>query len=118
MLNVVIYPKCSTCRQAIKWLEANEIPFKQRHIVDEKLSAVELKAIHAKSDLPIKKFFNSSGMKYRELGLKDKLADLTDEACYELLETDGMLVKRPLAYHEDGRVTLGFKTDDYEKMWK
>lgn len=118
MLNVVIYPKCSTCRSAVKWFEENEIPFKNRHIIDEKLSAVEIKDIHTKSDLPIRRLFNTSGMKYRELGLKDKISDMTDEECYELLATDGMLVKRPLVYNEDGMVTLGFKVDEYEKMWK
>ena len=118
MLNVVIYPKCSTCRNAVKWLEENKISFKKRHIVDERLNAAEIKAIHIKSGLPIKRFFNTSGMKYRELGLKDKISDMTDEACYERLATDGMLVKRPLVYHEDGRVTLGFKVDEFEKLWK
>ena len=118
MLNVVVYPKCGTCRRAVKLFEENEIPFKKRHIVDEKLNASEIKEIHTKSGLPIKKFFNSSGLKYRELGLKDKISDLTDEACYALLATDGMLVKRPLVYADDGVVTVGFKMDEYEKMWK
>ena len=118
MLNVVIYPKCSTCRNAVKWFEENKISFKKRHIVDEKLSASEIKAIHTKSGLPIKKFFNTSGMKYRELELKEKISAMTDEACYVLLATDGMLVKRPLVYHEDGVVTVGFKVDEYEKTWK
>lgn len=118
MLNVVIYPKCSTCRNAVKWFEENKIPFKQRHIVDEKLNKSEIKDLHTKSGLPIKKFFNTSGMKYRELGLKDKISNMTDEACYELLARDGMLVKRPLVYHKDGVVTVGFKVDEYEKAWK
>ena len=112
------YPKCSTCRNAVKWFEQNEIPIEKRHILDEKLSATELLDIHTKSGLPIKKFFNTSGIKYRELGLKDKISNLTDNECYELLATDGMLVKRPLVYHEDGRVTLGFKVDAYEQLWK
>ena len=118
MLNVVVYPKCSTCRSAIKWFEANEIPFKKRHIVEEKLSAAELREIHVKSDLPIKKFFNTNGMKYRELGLKDKIDAMTDDACYERLAADGMLVKRPLVYSEAGTVTLGFKVGEYEKAWQ
>lgn len=117
MLNVIIYPKCGTCRNAVKWFEENEISFNKRHIIDEALTASELKAIHHKSGLPIKKFFNTSGMKYRALGLKDKISDMTDVACYELLATDGMLVKRPLVYNEDGRVTLGFKVDEYERVW-
>lgn len=118
MLTIVTYPKCSTCRNAVKWFETNEIPVKQRHIVDEKLNATEMKAIHTKSGLPIKRFFNTSGMKYRELGLKDKINDMTDLECYDLLATDGMLVKRPLVYHDNGAVTLGFKVDEYEKVWK
>lgn len=118
MLNVVVYPKCSTCRNAVKWFEENKIPFKQRHILEEKLDANEIKAIHTKSGLPIKKFFNTSGIKYRELGLRDKISDMIDEACYEQLATDGMLVKRPLVYTEDGLVTLGFNVDEYEKVWK
>ena len=118
MLNVVIYPKCSTCKNAVKWFEENKIPFKPRHIVDEKLNASEIKEIHTKSGFPIKKLFNTSGMKYRELRLKDKISDMTDETCYALLATDGMLVKRPLVYNGDGAVTLGFKVDEYEKIWK
>jgi len=118
MLNVVVYPKCGTCRNAVKWFEANQIPIKQRHILDEKLNANEIKEIHIKSGLPIKKFFNTSGIKYRELGLQGKISDMTNDACYELLATDGMLVKRPLVYHENGSVTVGFKLDEYEKVWK
>lgn len=117
MLNVVIYPKCGTCRNAVKWFEENEIPIKKRHIVNEKLSATEIKDIHTKSGLPLKKFFNTSGMKYRELGLKDKISNMTDEQCYELLATDGMLVKRPLVYDQDELVTLGFKADEYKRIW-
>jgi len=102
----------------VKWFEEKGTAFVKRHIVDERLSAVELKAIHSKSGLPIKRFFNTSGMRYRELVLKDKLPNMTDDECYALLATDGMLVKRPLVYHEDGRVTLGFKADEYELVWQ
>ena len=118
MLNVIVYPKCSTCRNAMKWFEESQIPFTKRHIIDELLSADEIKNIHLKSGLPIKKFFNTSGKKYRELGLRDKISDMTDEACYDLLASDGMLVKRPLVYNEAGVVTVGFKVDEYEKVWK
>jgi len=117
MLNILIYPKCSTCRNAKKWLIENEIAFGERHIVEEPLTVSEIKGIHVASGYPIKKFFNTSGMKYRELGLKDKINTLTDEECYELLASDGMLVKRPLAY-EGAKVTLGFKEAVYETMWK
>ena len=118
MLNAVIYPKCSTCQNALKWLTENECEFKKRHIIDEKLSADEIRKIHQRSGLPIQKFFNTSGIKYRELELKNKIAEMTDEACYDLLSTDGMLVKRPLVYNEEGVVTVGFKVDEYEKVWK
>lgn len=118
MLNVVIYPKCSTCKNAVKWFEEKGIPFKKRHIIDERLNATEIKKIHIQSGLPIKRFFNTSGMKYRELGLKDKINNMTDLECYDLLATDGMLVKRPLVYHGNGAVSLGFKVDEYEKIWK
>ena len=118
MLTIVVYPKCSTCRNAVKWLEENGLPFKQRHIVDERLSAEEIKDIHQNSGLPIKKFFNTSGTRYRELGLKDNIDGLSDEACYTTLASDGMLVKRPLAYDTVGGVTVGFKVVEYEKTWK
>lgn len=118
MLNVVIYPKCTTCRNAVKWFKENAIAFTERHIVLEALTAKEIEAIHVQSGYPIKRFFNTSGMKYRELGLKDKIDALTLEACYDLLASDGMLVKRPLVYDADGRVTLGFKVAEYEQIWK
>ena len=118
MINVVIYPKCSTCRDAVKWFDTHNIMIRTRDIVNEKLSASEIKDIHLKSGLPIKKLFNTSGMKYRELGLKDKINHLSDAALYELLASDGMLVKRPFVYDQAGRLTLGFKASDYEKVWK
>lgn len=117
MLNVVIYPKCSTCRDAIKWFNEHNITIQTRDIVNEKLSATEIKDIHLKSGLPIKKFFNTSGMKYRELGLKDKIENLSNDELYELLASDGMLVKRPLVYNEKGQVTHGYKTEIFEQAW-
>lgn len=116
-MNILIYPKCTTCKKAIKWLKDNNVEVNVRHIVEEPLSVEEIKALHLKSGEPIKKFFNTSGMKYRELNLKDKLANMSDEECYHLLASDGMLVKRPLAYNEE-RVTLGFKEATYETTWK
>ena len=118
MLVFITYPKCSTCRKAANWLKENQIPFKKRHIINDKLNANEIKELHTKSGLPIEKFFNINGTKYRELGLKDKIANMTDEECYDILATDGMLVKRPLVCHEDGSVTLGFKVDEYVENWK
>lgn len=96
------YPKCSTCKKAKKWLDDRGLDYTDRHIVEENPSAEELKAWHEKSGLPLKRFFNTSGMKYRELGLKDKLKDMSEEEQYALLSTDGMLVKRPILIFDDG----------------
>lgn len=109
------YPKCSTCKKAKKWLEDNQVAFDDRHIVEDSPTADELKAWHEASGLPIRRFFNTSGMKYRELGIKDKLdAGLTDQEAYELLASEGMLVKRPLLIVDGNPVTPGFK----EEAWK
>ena len=96
------YPKCSTCKKAKKWLDDRGFDYTERHIVEENPTAKELKAWHEKSGLPLKRFFNTSGMKYRELGLKDKLKDMSEEEQYALLSTDGMLVKRPILIFDDG----------------
>ena len=88
------YPKCSTCQKAKKWLEAQGVAFEARHIVEENPTAEELSKWIAASGQPVKKFFNTSGMKYKELALKDKLPSMTDEEQIALLATDGMLVKR------------------------
>lgn len=106
------YPKCSTCQRAGKWLEAQGAEFERRNIVEDNPTKEELKAWHQKSGLPLKRFFNTSGMKYRELELKDRLKEMSEEEQYELLATDGMLVKRPLLVGEDF-VIPGFK----EKEW-
>lgn len=106
------YPKCSTCQKAGKWLEAQGAEFERRHIVEENPTKEELKKWHQMSGLPLKRFFNTSGMKYKELQLKDKLPSMSEEEQYELLATDGMLVKRPLLIGEDF-VIPGFK----EKEW-
>lgn len=115
-MNILIYPKCSTCKKAIKWLNDAEVAHTVRHIVEEPLSIEEIKLIHEMSGENIKKFFNTSGMKYRELNLKEKLPQMTLEQCYALLASDGMLVKRPLAYN-DQNVTLGFKEDTFKAVW-
>lgn len=109
----VEYPKCSTCKKAEKWLGEQGVEFEPRHIVEENPTAEELSLWHKKSGLGIKRFINTSGMKYRELGLKDKLAGMSDEEVYALLATDGMLVKRPIIVGEDF-VLPGFK----EAEWK
>lgn len=90
------YPKCTTCKKAKAWLMENGVEFTDRHIMEENPTEEELKEWIGKSGLPLKRFFNTSGMKYRELGLKDKLNDMTEEEQTALLATDGMLVKRPL----------------------
>ena len=107
------YPKCSTCRKAKKYLEENGVEFIDRHIVETNPTAEELKEWIAKSGLPVKKFFNTSGKLYKEMGLKDKLASMSDEEQIELLASTGMIVKRPLII-EEGRVLVGFK----EAEWK
>ncbi|MCI9247897.1 MAG: arsenate reductase family protein [Dorea sp.] len=107
------YPKCSTCKKAKAWLLEQEVAFDARHIVEQNPTKEELSLWHKRSGLGIKRFVNTSGMKYRELGLKDKLPGMSEEEVYELLSTDGMLVKRPIAVGEDF-VLPGFK----EAEWK
>lgn len=109
---LIEYPKCSTCQKAKKWLQERKVEFQDRHIVEERPTKEELKKWVAASGLPLKRFFNTSGMKYKELGLKDRLPTMSEEEQYDLLASDGMLVKRPLLIG-DGFVILGFK----EKEW-
>ncbi len=111
------YPKCSTCRNAKKWLEANDVDFLDRHIVEENPTKEELKSWHQKSDLPLKKFFNTSGNLYKELKLKGKLPEMSEEEQLELLATNGMLIKRPLLIGED-KVLVGFKEDNWKEELK
>ncbi len=106
------YRKCSTCAKAAKWLEENKIDVQERSITDENPTKEELKKWLDLSGLPIRRFFNTSGMKYRELGLKDRVATESEEVLLELLASDGMLVKRPLLVTSD-RVLPGFR----EKEW-
>lgn len=106
------YPKCSTCKKAKKYLEEHGIEFEDRHIVEENPTKEELAEWIRISGKPVKKFFNTSGMKYRELGLKDKLPHMSEEEQIELLVSDGMLVKRPLLI--DGEMVLtGFKEAEW-----
>lgn len=109
------YPKCSTCKKAKRWLDDHGIEYVDRHIVEENPTAEELAAWHARSGLPLRRLFNTSGMKYRELGVKDKLdAGMSDEDAYALLATDGMLVKRPLVVADDVVLT-GFREAAWEE---
>lgn len=111
----VCYPKCSTCKKAEKWLNDHQIPFESRHIKEECPTEEELKIWIAKSGLPVKKFFNTSGMLYKEMQLKDKLPQMTEDEQIALLATDGMLVKRPLLIGGDF-VKVGFKEADWENI--
>ena len=104
------YPKCSTCKKAKKWLESNNISFEQRDITKQNPNKEELEAWHKKSGLPLKRFFNTSGNVY-----KDKLKDMTEQEQYEILATNGMLVKRPVVVTDD-TVLLGFKEEEWKKL--
>ena len=108
------YPPCSTCQKAKRWLDDHGIAYTPRHIKEEKPTVEELRQWIARSGLPARKFFNTSGLVYRSPGLKDKLDTMTEEEQIALLATDGMLVKRPLLVGEDF-VLPGFKTADWEK---
>ena len=111
----VEYPKCSTCKKAKKWLQDHSVEFEDRHIVEENPTQEELKEWHKKSGLPLKRFFNTSGMIYRQEGLKDKLPTMSEEEQYALLATNGMLVQRPLIIGEDF-VLVGFKEADWSEV--
>ena len=118
MILFIEYPKCSTCQKAKKWLEEHGIAYQDRHIKEENPTAEELRGWHKKSGLPLKKFFNTSGMLYKSMELKDKLPGMSEEEQYELLGTDGMLVKRPLIVGEDFVLT-GFREKEWEeKLWR
>ena len=115
-MKVLVYRKCSTCQKALKWLEAHEIAFEERAIVEENPTYEELKEWHAMSGFPLKKFFNTSGLLYKSMQLKDKLPEMSEEEQLKLLATDGMLVKRPLVVDGDNVLT-GFKEAEWtEKM--
>lgn len=107
------YPKCSTCQKAKQWLENNHIDFSDRHIVEKNPTAAELKEWQRRSGLPLKKFFNTSGMVYRAQNLSDKLPQMADDEQFALLASDGMLVKRPLAIGKDF-VLVGFKENEWQ----
>lgn len=111
------YPKCSTCQKAKKWLDENAISYIERHIVEAQPSYEELKRWHEISGLPLKKFFNTSGLLYKELQLKDKLAAMSEKEQLQLLATNGMLVKRPVVVGENF-VLFGFKEEEWIKSLK
>ena len=107
-MKVLVYRKCSTCMKALKWLDEHNINYEERAIKEENPTYEELKEWYTKSGLPLKKFFNTSGMLYKEMGLKDKLKDMSEDEQLKLLATDGMLVKRPLVIGDDFVLT-GFR---------
>ena len=107
------YPKCTTCQKAKAWLEAQGVPFEGRDIKTQNPTEEELRAWHALSGLPLKKFFNTSGLLYKSLNLKEKLPDMSEDEQLKLLATDGMLVKRPLLVSDDF-VLIGFKAPEWE----
>lgn len=109
------YPKCSTCQKAKKWLTENNIDFTDRNIVEQNPTVEELSTWFKQSGLPLKRFFNTSGMLYKEQNLKDKLPTMSEEEQLELLASNGMLVKRPLLIGED-IILIGFRQDDWEKL--
>lgn len=110
----VCYPKCSTCQKAKAWLQERGVAFDERDIKQDNPTEQELRAWHEKSGLPLKRFFNTSGLQYKALGLKDKLPAMTEDEQYALLATDGMLVKRPLLIGEDFDLP-GFKLKEWEE---
>ena len=114
---VLVYRKCSTCIKALKWLEDNNIQFEERPMKEQNPSYEELKKWYEMSGLPLKKFFNTSGLLYKDMKLKDKLPNMTEEEQLQLLATDGMLVKRPLVVGEN-YVLTGFKESEWEERMK
>ena len=110
----ICYPKCSTCQKAKKWLDEHKVEYTERHIVENNPKYDELKEWHKKSGLPLKKFFNTSGLLYKEMQLKDKIPSMSDEEQFKLLSTNGMLVKRPIAIDGD-TVLVGFKEMEWDE---
>lgn len=108
------YPPCTTCKRAKAWLDERGVDYEARNIKEENPTVEELKAWHRKSGLPLKRFFNTSGLAYKALGLKDRLPTMTEEEQYQLLASDGMLVKRPLAIGEDF-VLIGFRQEQWQE---
>ena len=115
MILFVEYPKCTTCQKAKKWLDDNGIEYVDRHIKEQNPSFDELAEWHKKSGLPLKKFFNTSGLLYKSMELRDKLPSMSEEEQLKLLATDGMLVKRPLII-TDNNVLVGFKPAEWENL--
>lgn len=116
-IQFIHYPKCTTCKKAQKWLNDNGIAYEEVHLVEQTPTKEQLESYWKVSGLPLKKFFNTSGIKYRELGLKDKIVEMTEDEQLELLASDGMLIKRPIVTNGE-KVTLGFKESEFGETWK
>ena len=112
-MQFICYPKCTTCKKARKWLDASGVAYDERHIKDNNPTIDELKVWHKQSGLPLKRFFNTSGLQYKALNLKEKLPAMSEEEQFKLLASDGMLVKRPLLIGDDF-VLVGFKEDEWQ----
>ena len=117
MVLFIEYPKCSTCKKAKKWLVDNNIEFIDRNIVEDTPTEEELKKWIKDSKKDIKKFFNTSGLKYKELNLKEKLINMTDEEKIKLLSSDGMLIKRPLVINEN-KILTGFREEEWKETFR
>ncbi len=117
MTTLICYPKCSTCRKAEQYLKELGVSYVYRDIQKENPSKEELKAWQKASGLPLKRFFNTSGMKYRELDLKNRIPAMSEEEQFDLLASDGLLVKRPLLLH-DGTVLVGFREKEYGDLFR
>ena len=117
MLTFICYPKCTTCKKAQAWLEENNVEYVLRDIKENNPTSEELKSWYEKSSQPLKKFFNTSGLLYRSMELKDKLPEMSEEEMVELLSSDGMLVKRPLLVSDDF-VLIGFKESQWQEKLK
>ena len=116
-MKYICYPKCGTCQKAKKWLDENEIQYEIRDIKEDKPTREQLETWYKASGLPLKKFFNTSGLQYKALGLKDKLPTMSEAEQLDLLATDGMLVKRPIAVIGD-TVLVGFKEAEWKEQFK
>lgn len=114
-MEFICYPKCSTCKKAEKWLDEHHADYTKRHIVEDTPSYEELKEWHDRSGLPLKRFFNTSGLVYKEQKLKDKLPVMSEEEQLRLLASNGMLIKRPLLIDGD-KVLVGFKVAEWEEL--
>ena len=114
-MKFICYPKCTTCKKAKAWLESKGLDFEVRDIKEDNPTYEELREWHKLSGLPLKRFFNTSGLLYKSMELKDKLPDMTEEEQLRLLSTDGMLVKRPILI-DGGRVLTGFREKEWEEV--